>query len=66
MTDTSYLWKVLADGQWHERSSILDRSRRERGHAFTVHSRAADLRKRGHTVLQRSERSPNQGSRMPR
>lgn len=60
MTDTDYLLHVLREQpRWVELGEILDRSRHERGHAFTVHSRAADLRKRGHTVLQRSERGPH-------
>ena len=54
--DTDYLAAVLADGGWHRLEEIVQRSQRERGHGLTVHSRAADLRKRGFTVEQRSER----------
>lgn len=50
-SDTDYLAHVLADGEWHSRDEILAQSMRERGCGLTVHSRAADLRKRGVTVL---------------
>lgn len=55
-SDTDWLAEVLSDGREHELASILRRSFDERGYGLTVHSRAADLRKRGFTVSQRSER----------
>lgn len=50
MTDTDFLASVLSDGDWHSHPEILNRSITERGCGLTVHSRASDLRKRGHTV----------------
>ena len=50
MTDNAYLLKILKDGCWHSRDEILSFSFAERGCGMTVHSRAADLRKHGHTV----------------
>lgn len=50
MTDRQFLLAVLSDGKPHTLHEILLASVRERGHAFTVHSRAADLRKLGYTV----------------
>lgn len=55
--DCDYLHAILSDGREHSLDEILARSQRERGHGFTVHSRAAELRKkRGLTIVQRSER----------
>lgn len=55
-TDCDYLHAILSDGREHSLDEILARSQRERGHGFTVHSRAAELRKkRGLTIVQRSE-----------
>ena len=56
MNDTDYLYSILRDGKEHELSEIIAQSQRERGFGMTVHSRAADLRKRGYWVAQRSER----------
>lgn len=50
VSDTEFLYCVLADGDWHAQDEILARSIRERGHGLTVHSRAATLRERGHHV----------------
>lgn len=50
MTDNDFLYTVLEDGGWHGQAEILARSMTDRGHGLTVHSRAADLRKRGHIV----------------
>lgn len=56
MTDTDFLAEILADGCWHSHTQILDLSLTLRGCGLTVHSRAADLRKRGHVVETRLER----------
>lgn len=50
MTDSDFLASVLADGEWHSHNDILESSFHQRGHGLTVHSRASDLRKRGHIV----------------
>ena len=50
MSDNAFLFHVLEDGKWHSQDEILQRSMRERGCRLTVHSRAADLRKRGCVV----------------
>lgn len=50
MTDTDFLERTLSDGMWHSHSEILSRSMLERGVGLTIHSRASDLRKRGHRV----------------
>lgn len=50
MTDADFLLSVLSDGEPHSLNEILSRSFRERGCGLTVHSRAADLRKRGHVI----------------
>jgi hypothetical protein len=51
MTDADFLLDVLSDGNQHSLSEILNRSFRERGCGLTVHSRAADLRKQGHVIV---------------
>ena len=50
MTDAGFLYHVLEDGKWHGQAEILAKSMAERGHGMTVHSRAADLRKKGCVV----------------
>lgn len=50
MTDTDYLLLMLSDGRWHSQADILFGSQQERGYGMTVHSRASDLRKRGHVI----------------
>lgn len=47
MTDAAFLYHVLEDGKWHGQAEIIARSITERGCGLTVHSRAADLRKKG-------------------
>lgn len=47
MTDADFLHHILSDGQPHSLNEILQRSFNERGCGLTVHSRAADLRRRG-------------------
>ena len=56
LTDTDFLAAALEDGLWHSHTEILDRSLTLRGCGLTIHSRAADLRKRGHVVETRLER----------
>lgn len=46
MTDSAFLYHILEDGKWHGQAEILRRSIDERGHGLTVHSRAADIRKK--------------------
>lgn len=52
MTDTDLLLRILREnaGDWASHDYILERARHLTGHGMTVHSRAADLRKQGHTV----------------
>ena len=50
-TDAPFLLGVLADGRPHTLNEILQASFAERGCGITVHSRAADLRKQGHVVV---------------
>ena len=49
-TDLSFLLRVLADGRPHTLNELLQRSFLERGCGITVHSRAAELRTKGHAV----------------
>ena len=51
--DKDFLLAVLADGRWHTLTEILSRSFRDRGVGLTVHSRAANLRRDGHTIANR-------------
>lgn len=50
MTDNDFLLRTLEDGYWHSHSEILAWSFAERGCGLTIHSRAADLRKKGHVL----------------
>ena len=50
-TDLHFLLRVLGDGRPHTLNELLQRSFAERGCGITVHSRAADLRKQGHRVV---------------
>lgn len=54
MSDCDFLLDMLQDGREHSLNEILAASFSERGCGLTVHSRAADLRKRGHDVRQRT------------
>lgn len=56
MTDCDFLLDVLSDGMPHSLNDVLRRSFTERGCGLTVHSRVADLRKRGHVI--HCERDP--------
>lgn len=62
MTDAEFLLEVLRDGEWHSLNQILARSFEQRGHGLTVHSRAADLRDRGHVVEHRMKGQRGAGS----
>lgn len=55
-TDVQFLLEVLDDGRLHTLNEILERSFRTRGCGLTVHSRVAELRKRGHIIT--NERIP--------
>lgn len=59
MSDNAFLYHVLEDGKWHSQSEILRRSEQERGCGMTVHSRAADLRKKGCIVDNELRRTGN-------
>lgn len=52
MNDADFLLRVLSEhpGRWIRLEEIISRSQSERGHGLTVHSRAADLRAKGHNV----------------
>lgn len=56
--DARFLLEVLRDGREHELGEILRRSFDERGCGMTVHSRAADLRKLGYKVKNRTVALP--------
>jgi hypothetical protein len=60
-TDTTFLLRVLADGRSHTLTEILSASLAERGCGLTVHSRAADLRKRGYNVVNERVRDGMRG-----
>lgn len=57
LSDTDFLLSVLRDGEWHELNSIIATSQAARGHGLTVHSRASDLRAKGHTIETRQQRT---------
>lgn len=61
MTDCDFLLAVLEDGEEHSLNEILQRSLAERGCGLTVHSRAADLRKLGHSVVNRIDSRARRG-----
>ena len=50
MTDKEFLLAVLADGKPKTQAEILRASFAERGHGFTIHSRASDLRGDGYRI----------------
>lgn len=50
MTDADFLLALLSDGKPRTTNEILAASFAERGVGLTVHSRAADLRKRGQRI----------------
>ncbi len=61
-TDCEFLQRVLSDGFKHSLNEILARSFSERGCGLTVHSRAADLRKRGLDVVNWKDGTRGNGS----
>lgn len=52
MTDNEFMLAVLEEqpGEWVAQTDLLQRSISERGHGFTPHSRASDLRRLGYNV----------------
>lgn len=58
MSDTDKLLSILRDSapHWLAQDVILGSCRFRYGHGMTVHSRAADLRKRGYDVQNRVDR----------
>src|SRR6266576_6412825 len=50
-SDSSFLLAMLKDGKRHSTNEIIQASLAERKVGLTVHSRAADLRARGHNVI---------------
>ena len=59
VTDNDFLYSMLATGGWISRDTIVEWSQAIRGYGLTVHSRAADLRKRGHIIETRTQRNEN-------
>jgi hypothetical protein len=62
VTDKDFLLAVLSDGKPRTLTEILQRSIAERGHAFTVHSRAADLRRDGYKIVNWHDPSGTRGA----
>ena len=60
-TDCDFLLDVLSDNLPHSLNEILRRSFTERGCGLTVHSRVADLRKRGHVIRWRNDAEASRG-----
>lgn len=50
MNDSEFMLELLSDGQEHSTMDIIYRSVRSRGCGITPHSRASDLRRRGHHI----------------
>ena len=61
-TDCQFILDVLSDGREHSLNELLQRSLAERGCGLTVHSRVADLRKRGHRITHRTVGQRGAGS----
>ena len=61
MTDCDFLLEVLSDCKPHSLNEILRRSFMERGCGLTVHSRVADLRKRGHVIRWENDAKARRG-----
>jgi hypothetical protein len=53
MSDADFMLNILKDGREYTTGEILAYSIHERGCGLTVHSRAAELRKRGHSIVTR-------------
>lgn len=62
MTDCEFVLAELADGRERSLNSILAASFAKRGHGLTVHSRVADLRKRGYKIEHRTAGTRGAGS----
>lgn len=50
MTDCEFLLAILQDGRPHTQHELLRLSFESRGCGLTIHSRIADLRKKGHDI----------------
>ena len=50
MTDAEFILSVLEDNQPHSQADLLRRSFEQRGCGLTVHSRIADLRRKGYFI----------------
>lgn len=61
LTDAAFILSVLKDGQKHSQADLLRRSFNERGCGLTVHSRVADLRKRGHYIVTERVKGADRG-----
>jgi hypothetical protein len=53
VNDADFMLNILKDGREYTTAEILNYSFHERGCGLTPHSRAAELRKRGHTITTR-------------
>lgn len=62
VTDCDFVLDLLADGREWSLNDILRESFARRGHGLTVHSRVADLRKRGHRIEHRTVGQRGAGS----
>lgn len=60
-TDCEFLLEILADGEQHTLNEILGASFERRGCGLTVHSRAADLRKQGHMIVNEKVQGAERG-----
>ena len=61
-TDAAFLLRVLSDGKAHSLNEILQASFAERGCGLTVHSRAANLRAQGHTIIHETVKGAERGA----
>jgi hypothetical protein len=50
VNDSDFMLELLSDGREHSTMDIIYRSIRTRGCGITPHSRASDLRRRGHNI----------------
>lgn len=49
-SDCERILDMLADGEWHTGRSLRNRDYQAGGPGFALHSRAADLRKKGYEI----------------
>lgn len=61
-TDLAFLLRVLSDGRAHTLNELLQTSFAERGCGLTVHSRAAEARKRGYKIVNLHIRGAKRGA----